>query len=62
MTRLLARLSSFVRSKVGRTQFESEMEAEIRFHLQSRTEDLIRSGLPPDQAARQARLEFGGIA
>jgi predicted permease len=62
MTRLLARLRSFVRSKVGRTQFESEMEAEIRFHLQSRTEDLIRGGLPPDQAARQARLEFGGIA
>ena len=62
MTRLLARLNSLCALKLGRTQFESEMEAEIRFHLQSRTEDLIRSGLPPDQAARQARLEFGGIA
>ena len=62
MIKLLARLRSFVRSKVGRTQFETDMEAEIQFHLQIRTEELILTGLPPDQAARQARLEFGGIA
>ena len=62
MTTLLARLRSFVRSMLGRKRLESEMEAEIRFHLQSRTEDLIREGLPPDQAARRAKLEFGGIA
>ena len=62
MTRLLARLTSYVRSHVRRTQFESEMDAEVRFHLQSRTEDLIRSGLPQDQATRQAGVEFGGIA
>jgi predicted permease len=62
MTRLLARLRSFMRWEFTRRQFESNMEMEIRFHLQSRTEDLIRSGLSPDQAARQARLEFGGIA
>ena len=62
MTTLLARLRSFVRSMLGRTRLESEMEVEIRFHLQSRMGDLIREGLPPDQAARQAKLEFGGIA
>ncbi len=62
MTKLFARLRSFVRSMLGRKRLESGMEAEIRFHLQSRTEDLIGEGLAPLQAARQAKLEFGGIA
>ena len=62
MAAILARLRSFVRSMLHRERLESEMEAEIRFHLESRTEDLIREGLSPHQAARQARLEFGGIA
>jgi predicted permease len=62
MTTLLARLRSFVRSVLGRTRLESEMEAEVCFHLKSRTEDLIREGLSPHQAARRAKLEFGGIA
>src|SRR5271156_2889630 len=62
MTTLFARLKSFVRSMLGRKRLESEMEAEIRFHLQRRTEDLIGEGLAPLQAARQAKLEFGGIA
>jgi hypothetical protein len=38
------------------------MEAEIRLHLESHTEDLIREGLTRNQATRQAKLEFGGIA
>ena len=36
------------------------MVDEFAFHLQARTEDLIRSGLSPREAARRARLEFGG--
>ncbi len=38
------------------------MEDEIRFHLEARAEDLIRQGVTPRQAARQARVEFGGVA
>jgi predicted permease len=40
---------------------ESEMDAELRFHVQSYVDDLMRSGVPPEQAFRRARLEFGAI-
>jgi predicted permease len=36
-----------------------DMEAEFRLHLELRAEDLVRAGLTPADAARQARLEFG---
>lgn len=40
---------------------ESEMDAELRFHLEAYAEDLVRSGVPRHDAMRRARLEFGGI-
>ena len=48
------------RSVLRRRKFEDEMADELAFHLQSRTKDLIRTGLSPQQAERRARLEFGG--
>jgi predicted permease len=38
------------------------MDEEVRFHLEARTADLVREGLAPNEAARQARLEFGAVA
>jgi predicted permease len=40
---------------------ESEMDAELRFHLESRAEDLVRTGVSREEAMRRARIEFGGI-
>jgi predicted permease len=40
---------------------ESEMDTEFRFHLESFTDDLVRNGVPRQEATRRARLEFGGI-
>ena len=37
------------------------MDDEMRFHLEARTADLIRGGLPPADAARRARVEFGSM-
>ncbi len=37
------------------------METEMLFHLQSYAADLVRKGLTPQEAMRQARIEFGGI-
>src|SRR6185503_10880505 len=37
------------------------MGDELTFHLERRAEDLVRQGLSPAAAARQARLEFGGM-
>jgi hypothetical protein len=38
------------------------MEEEIRFHLDKNAEDLVRQGVPPHEARRRARMEFGGIS
>jgi putative ABC transport system permease protein len=38
-----------------------EMEEEFRHHIELRTADLIRSGVPAAAAARRARLEFGSM-
>jgi predicted permease len=40
---------------------ESDMDAELRFHIESCADDLVRSGIPRHEAMRRARLEFGGI-
>src|SRR5262245_11075465 len=58
---MFRRLRSFWRAAARRDDFEDGMDAEMRFHLQSRAADLTRRGLSPDEAARQARLEFGSI-
>jgi hypothetical protein len=42
-----------------RNRFEDEMADEFSFHLQARTDDLVRTGLSPYEAERRARLEFG---
>ena len=58
---MLARLRSLIRNLRGRHAFEDGMDDEIRFHLERRAADLVRSGLSPAEAARRARLEFGSI-
>jgi putative ABC transport system permease protein len=40
---------------------ESEMDAELRFHIETRAEDLVRGGVSRAEALRRARIEFGGI-
>lgn len=58
---MLARIRSLWRALVRRAAFERDMDEELRLHLQMRTEDLIRRGRSPADAARQAHLEFGGV-
>ena len=59
--RIFAQIRSWLKWVVNRPQLEAGMEAEVRFHLESYTEDLVRSGVPRPEAMRRARLEFGGI-
>ena len=40
---------------------DDEIDKELRFHVDSRIDDLVASGVPLDRARRQARLEFGGV-
>jgi len=58
---LWSRFSSWLQSILHRSRMENEMDAELRFHLQSFADDLIRSGVPREEALRRARLEFGAV-
>jgi len=58
---LWSRVSSWLRATVRRSRVESEMDAELRFHMEAYAEDLVRGGVPREAALRRARLEFGGI-
>ena len=59
--RLRNRIWSWLRAVVRRTRMEREMDAELRFHIEAFTEDLVRGGMARQEALRRARLEFGGI-
>jgi putative ABC transport system permease protein len=56
-----SRVRSCMRDIVGRAQMESEMDAELRFHMQAYAEDLKRQGVAHEEAMRRAQTEFGGM-
>jgi hypothetical protein len=51
--RLLARLRH--------RDLESEIDAELAFHLDMQTQANIARGMAPDQARREARIALGGV-
>ncbi|OAI56292.1 hypothetical protein AYO50_00760 [Acidobacteria bacterium SCGC AG-212-P17] len=55
------RLRSWWKALAHRSSLEKEMEAELRFHIESYAQDLVRSGIGPEEAMRRARLELGTI-
>src|SRR4051812_43298548 len=57
ITDLLYRLRALFR----RASMERDLDDELRFHIERETEKLVRSGRNPADAARQARLAFGGV-
>src|SRR5690348_7392928 len=58
---LLARFRSWLRWMGNRRKLESEMETEVRFHMESYAAELVRKGMSRQEAMRAARIEFGGI-
>ncbi len=56
-----SRIRSWLGATLRRSRMESEMDAELRFHMEAYAEDLVRNGVPQQAARRRARLEFGGI-
>ncbi len=57
---LWSRVRSWMQANLWRSRMESEMDAEMRFHIKAYAEDLMRSGVPREEAMRRAKLEFGG--
>jgi predicted permease len=56
---LRSRLASAWKALTHREQMESELETELQFHRDSYAGDLIRQGVPPQEAERRARVELG---
>src|SRR5262249_8122888 len=57
----LKRLRAWASAILRRSRMESDMDAELRFHIQAYADDLIRDGASSDEALRRARLAFGGV-
>ena len=55
------RLRLWLRAIMLRSRMESDMDAELQFHIAAFAEDLVRIGVPRDEAVRRVRIEFGGI-
>jgi predicted permease len=49
------------RALLRRDRFENSMKDELRFHIEQHTAELVRRGAAPEDAARQARREFGHL-
>ena len=50
-----------IRSLGRQAELTSEIDEEIRFHLEQRTEENIAAGMSPKEAARDARKRFGNL-
>src|ERR1700746_3863399 len=51
---------SFLQRWFRRGHWEREMSDELRFHIERQTDANVASGMPRDEARRQALLQFGG--
>lgn len=58
---LLARVRATARAILHRGRAELEMREEFQHHLAARADDLVRQGLPPDEAEHRAQHEFGHV-
>ena len=58
---LWSRFRSWAKTTLRRSRMESEMDAELRFHIEAFANDLVRGGVPREEAMRQAHIAFGGV-
>ena len=58
---MLTRARLWVAGVLGRRRFDRDLADELTLHIDTRAEHLERRGMPPAEARRQARLEFGAL-
>ncbi len=58
---MLRKLWLLIQTRLQRRNAEREMDDELRFHLEMQIEKRIERGMKPQQARREALLQFGGI-
>ena len=54
-------IRSYFQALRQRAAFEREMDDELRYHIETRSADLMRTGLTRKEAVRRARIEFGSV-
>jgi predicted permease len=57
----IARVRSVLRGIARTHDLDAEMRQEFQHHIGMRAAQLVRDGLPPAEAERRARVEFGGM-
>jgi len=58
---MFKRLRSLFRVLTRRRDFEDRMSEELRFHVEQYTDELVRSGVTPEKATRQAQRDLGSL-
>src|SRR5271167_1176460 len=53
---------NWLRRLLHRSRNESQLDKELRFHLDQQIADYVAAGMSLDEARRRAQQEFGGIA
>ena len=59
--RSVRRLKLFLRALTSRVAVESELDEEMRFHIDMAAEHHARRGLSTEEAHRRARIAFGSV-
>ena len=59
---LASRIATWWKAVAHPEQLNAEIEDELAFHVEAYAKDLMRSGLPREEAFRRARAELGGRA
>lgn len=55
------RMSHFSRLLFRRRELDQELNDEIAYHIEAKTEENIAKGMTPEQARRAARMDLGGV-
>jgi predicted permease len=56
-----SRMRTWWRAVTRRAEVNAQVDEELRFHIESYAEDLMRGGVLPDEAIRRARAELGSL-
>src|SRR5215468_9214128 len=52
----------WLRQIIARRRLSTDLSAEIQQHLDEKVEELVATGMPPEEAIHCARREFGNVA
>ena len=52
----------WLRRVFGGRRLDADLDRELQFHVDTRTQELMQDGLPRPEARRRALAEFGGMA